>query len=78
IQVTGLGPVPKGATSPRWIKCYGELGDNTIIYRFELTDSSEVWENIREGDVVTLRHHLEYWPLFGKVIEKTHSVQLLK
>lgn len=77
IQVTKIGPVLHGDTSPKWIKFYSALGDNLVIDRLELTNSSTMWKNLKEEDTVIFHHYIEYWPLFGKVIEKNHQDQLL-
>lgn len=77
MQVTNLGPVHSGDTSPKWVEFYSGLGSKLVIDRLELNRCLAIWENLKEGDVITLHHYLEYWSLFGKVIEKTHRDRLL-
>lgn len=70
--------VPENPEKPtRWAELVSEDGSRLIVDGYArynwLKGSEAVFDQLREGEKVTLRHHVEYWNVFGYKFVRYHQ-----
>ncbi|MBI2637611.1 MAG: hypothetical protein HYW88_01800 [Candidatus Sungbacteria bacterium] len=78
---TIVGPRDTSEFGPRWAVLHTADGKRTFLQRAEFFDylkgSEEVWQNLAEGQEVTLHHHFKGWKIWDNVITLSHRDSLV-